>query len=1074
MVEKRKFLLYVEILLISLTCSLFFVQAQERTATILGVVQDPSGGVLPGVSVTARNVQTNLSRSSLTDQAGFYRIPTLPVGRYEVSAELTGFKKFTRTDITLTVNQEARIDIRLEVGEIAQQVTVSGDAPLVETEKPTLSGLVDARRVVDLPLNGRNPLELSFILPGVIPPEPGAVSTLNFSVSGQRGQSNNFLLDGGDNNDLAANFPSANPAPDAVQEFRILRNSYTAEFGRNSGAIINVITKSGSNEFHGNLFEFHRNRALNTRNFFDIAKPSFIRNQFGGTFGGPVVPDKSFFFLEYQGTREVRGITRSAITVPTALERQGNFSQSGLRTPLRSPFPGQPFTNNIIPQNLLSPTALGLLQRFVPPPNLGTNQFTANPPQRFSADEWMAKFDHNFTNNQTFSARYFFEDRTTFAPFAFGTGDQQLPGFGENTERRTNSITLNLNSLLSPAQVNEFRFTFQRFSLFGVVPVNRTPGPSVGFTGINPQYGAFPGLPLVTVGGSFSFGNSPQGPQGRHDNTFQWSDNYNVTKGAHSLKAGTDIRRFQQNQIFVFANTGILSFTGQVTGNPTADFLIGRAFNYQQNATPEQYYRTSQYNFYAQDDYKVRSNLTLNFGLRYELNIPTKEKFNRLASFRPGQQSRVFPNAPLGVVYIGDPGVQRATVPTTKTNFGPRIGFAWDPFSDGKTSVRAGYGIYYDVLITELQLQFLTAQPFALQFFRTGGVPSIENPFADTVNPFPFPGPQGPNTQFFRPFSATFLDPNMRNPYSQQYSLSIQRQVAEDVRVEVAYVGSRGTKLLRRRQGNPAIVGPGSTPDNIQQRRIFAPLGFGAFTLQETTSNSIYNALQFSVEKRYSRGFSLLGSYTFSRSIDNNSSLRFGSPQDPFNPGLDRALSDFDVTHRAAISYVWELPIYRDKVGVLGKVLGGWELAGATFLQSGFPFTVVTGRDASLRGVGADRPNLVADPHLSKDRPRGQRLAQYFNTAAFVSNGPGQNGTAGRNILRGPGINNFDVSVIKRTKLPGPEAHNIQFRAEFFNAFNRPNFFNPVSTLAAPSTILGTIRSAREPRIMQFALKYEF
>ncbi len=1063
--SKYKLLLFL--LMIGFVWGLNRAEASENTATILGVVQDQTRAVLPGVSVTARNLQTNLTRSVVSDESGLYRIPLLPVGTYEVTAELAGFKKFVQTGIELTINQQARIDITLEVGEISDVISVVGEAPLVETEKPAVSGLVDSKRVVDLPLNGRNPLQLAFVLPGVVPPEPGAVSAFNFSVSGQRGQANNFLLDGGDNNDLAANFPSSNPNPDAVQEFRILKNSHTAEFGRNSGAVINVITKSGSNEFHGNLFEFHRNTPLNTRNFFDIEKPLFIQNQFGGTVGGPIFKDRTFFFGSYQGTRNRQGITTSAVTVPTPLERNGDFSRSA-RRPI-DPLTRQPFPGGVIPRERLNPVAMTLLERFVPLPNLGANQFTANPPQQLRADQWLLKIDQNLGEKHAFYARYFFNDQSTLAPFAFGGAN--LPGFGTTTDSRTNSITLNLSSIFTPKQINEFRFTFQRLSLLGVVPLNKTTPQELGFTGINSQFPAFAGVPFNSVSGFFTLGNSVQGPQGRNDNTFQWIDNFNFIHGGHSIKLGVDIRRFQQNQIFVFNNNGFLFFSGLFTGNALSDFMLGLPFLYQQNATPTQNYRSSSFNFYFQDDWKVRRNFTFNFGIRYELNTPTIDKFDRIASFRPGQQSRVFPKAPPGLVFVGDEGVERATIPTDKLDWGPRVGFAWDPFGDGKTSIRAGYGVYYDIPVTELQLQFLVVQPFALQVLRVGNVASMANPFGSDPNPFPFPGPRGPETTFVLPLSGTFLSPDFRTPYSQQYNFTIQRELARDLKVEAAYVGSRGTKLLRRRQGNPAIFGPGATAGNIQQRRIFHPF-YSGMTFQETVANSNYNSLQLSVEKRYSQGFALLGAYTLSKSIDNNSSLRFGAPQDPFNPGLDRGLSDFDMTHRLVISYLWELPFFKNQAGPLGRLLGGWQIGGITTFSSGFPFTVVTGADRSLRGVGADRPNLIGDPRLPTGRPTGELVAKYFNTSAFEPNGPGQNGTAGRNILRGPGFNNFDFTVIKRTKLPGLESHFVQFRVEFFNLFNHPNFFNPVSNLASPNN--GRILSARDPRIIQFALKYEF
>lgn len=1087
----------------------------QNTGTISGTVQDQSGAVVAGANVKAQNPATNFSRETVSATNGFYRFDQLPVGTYTITTEAAGFKTSVTQSVALSVNDALTLDIKLEVGQVSEIVTVSEAPSAVNTETSVLGRTVDNRTLNDLPIlsgaNGRNPLALAPLQAGVMP--AGQVGP--FSVNGQRAQSNNFLLDGGDSNDLAINVPDAVQgfSPDALQEFRILTNTYSADVGRNSGAVVALITKSGTNEYHGNIFHFFRNRVLNATPFFNNAAPTFVglrkpqfnTNEYGGTIGGPLhLPrfgeggrsiisgtDRTFFFFSYLGFQRRQGVSQTA-TVPNQAQR------------------------NII-NAVGTPEAKALLA-LIPAANSGNTLFSSAS-NSLDREQFSIRGDHRFSEKNSMFITFFNEDQTFADPFAFG--GSTIPGFGTTGDLRFTNVVVSDFHTFSARSVNEFRFSWHQRDTLSVVPVNKTSPADLGIEGIVPDDPSAIGPPRVDITGFSTFGNTIQGPQGRDDNTFQVVDNFSHNRGNHHLKWGGEYRNYYQNQVFTFINNGLYFFTGDmvsILGKPLipgltaalSDFARGDVLEYVQNSAGTPRYETQNYSGFIMDDWKVRPNLTLNLGLRYELDTPLVDSEDRVNTFRPGQKSTVFPTAPVGMVFPGDAGIPRSTYQTDKNNFGPRVGFAWDVLSNGRLSLRAGYGLYYDTVISETTLQFLTAPPFAIQPFSD--CTTIDNPFANPLctnpipQPFPFtPVEPGGTFDFANvaPIGMTINDPDFKTPYSHQYNMNIQWEFMKNYLLEVGYVGTAGINLLTRREINPALlIGANPSTANTNQRRFFnqnhpdtADFGgpvFGGITNQETSANSNYNSLQVTVSKRFSDGLYFQNAYTWSHCIDNSSGLRSNTRFD--DPRADRGNCDQDIRHRNVLSYIYELPFYKDQNGFVGKILGGWQMSGVTVLQTGTPFNITEPTDRSLTGAGANRPDVVGTGQLEFFNPRNTDSTlggpnRSFNgtgggTATAATNpffrrvgsgtslalGAGRFGTLGRNVFHGPGDIIFDFTMMKRTRVG--ENKVIEFRSEFFNIFNHANFGNPNGNIGNAN--FGRITTTRDPRLIQFALKFHF
>ncbi|HEY3457712.1 MAG TPA: TonB-dependent receptor [Bryobacteraceae bacterium] len=1107
---------------ITLTAVLFMTPypalSQGLTGGITGTVTDPSGAAVANASVTAKNVGTNAEVKAQTNASGTYRIVGLVPGDYTITVEDPGFRKATMPPQEIDVSSTRTIDVALEIGQPSEVVTVNEAAALLNADDAQLGKTL--RNIPNLPIlsgnGGRNPLQLVGLQPGVTMATSSTNSLGPFSLNGGRTQSNNYILDGGDSNDLAINIPDSvqQLSPDAIAEFRVVTGAMKAEYGRNGGGTIEIVTKSGANEFHGVLSETLRNKVLNSVPFFQNStpgpvdtfanglprKPDYKSNDFDAALGGRIIRDRTFFFISYLGFRRVQGVARSA-TVPTDQERA-----------LVNQF-GVPAAKNIL--------------ALVPSASSGNTLFVS-PSNSLSRDQGSAKIDQVISSKNTLSGSYFAETQEAFDPFAFSGSN--IPGFGTQGVTRFKNANLRDTHIFSPSVLNEARFGFHRRAQPSVVPINHQTPASLGFTGIVPDDPANAGPPNIQITGFTQIGNTIQGPQARFDNTWQYSDNLSWVKGNHSLKFGVEYLAYEQNQLFDFINNGVFTIDGLgtesnlvprtpgVTNDALNDFIHGFATALDQANANHQGYRDKFFFAYAQDDWKVRRNLTLNFGLRWEYGAPLTELNDQVAAFRLGQQSSVFTDAPVGLVYPGDKGITRSTYQRDLNNFGPRVGLAWSPSE--KMTLRMGYGLFYDVPVSELTLQFLGQAPFGITPEVTT-ITDFTHPYSSSQDnpipqPFPFtPVKRGGRFDFtnIAPIGLTVMNPDFATPYVQQWNFNLQYQLGRSWLAEMGYVGSKGTKLLNRREQNYALVLPGSTTGNTNQRRRYnqgnpqnADFGgavFGGITNQITDANSIYNALQLSVTKRFTSGFSMTNAYTWGHSIDEGSGLRTGAAAgngNIYNRQLDRGDSEYDVRHRFVSSWVYELPFLRSQQGIVGHILGGWGVSGVFSIQSGFPVNIYDSADRCLCGMptGSQHPDSSGVPIQFYD-PRSVaavdgRPNSYFDgtgggsataatnpyfrrvgTGNTLAAGAGRFGTFGRNVFHGPGFANWDISASKKIFIRG-ERQYLEFRGEFFNAFNHTQFdhFNSSNFGNIGSANFGVISATRDPRIIQFTARYTF
>ena len=1053
------------LLVLSLTLPVV-VAAQTHRASLRGTIYDENKAIIPGATINLKSVATGETRSTTSGDDGEYAISSIPPGSYELSVSMNGFATFTKP-LELRVNEERRNDTTLRVNASRPYEVEAPFEDSLKKDSASLGSVIDNRQVTGLPLDGRNFYELSLLVPGAVPPAQGSAGSVRgdfaFSVNGAREDANNFLLDGVYNIDPKLNTFGVRPSVDAIREFEMLTSTYDASFGRNPGAQVNVILKSGANDFHGSLFQFHRNAALDARNFFAPAtepKPKYIRNQFGGSIGGPIKRDSLFFFADYEGTRSREGITRIT-NVPTALERAGNFSQSLFGVPT-NPFTGQPFQNGIVPDFFIHPVGRAIAALFpLPNRNVPFQNFVSSPVLRDDNNSFDARIDHLLTDKTTLTYRYSFGDRDLFEPFT-GPAFSVVPGFGDTVRRRSQNAMASLNWLLTPNVVNETRFAFSRVAA-SVTQEASVLNSDVGLPTISPRE-RDRGLSFITITGFSPLGDEGNNPQNSVTNVYQFLDTLSYVHGDHFFKFGVDFRFSQQNAFRDIESRGRLQFSPflTLTNNALADLLLGFPLltSVARVDNPERV-RTESYNFFINDSFRVTRRLTLVGGLRYEYNSPPVDVDDR---------ANLFDTATRNLVQVGTNGLPRSGFDADKNNFAPRVGFAWSLGESEATVIRGGYGVYYDQsALAPAEAIYFNAPFFDNNiFFPLQGLPlTLSDPF-----PAFFP--------FALPDSALAIQRDLRTGYMQHWNLNVERQIGNRGVVELAYVGSKGTKLLTARdinQPQPSVLPPGLP---------FVPRPdprFDDIDLLESRANSNYNALQARYQQRLSRGLTALASYTWSKSIDDASNFFTSAgdpnfPQNSLDVGAERGRSNFDVRHRLSVSYSYQLPFgkgreYLADDGFVSTLLSGWETYGIVTLQTGRPFTVAllseidnSGTGRSILGFGAnDRPNLVGNPEASN-----QTTLQWFNTAAFAFPAPGTFGNAGRNILDGPGFQNVNASLVKNTALT--ERVNLQFRAEAFNLFNHPNFNLPDNFLGSPT--FGRITSARDPRHIQFGLKLLF
>ena len=1053
--------------LVLLVLSLLFAlpaAAQTHRAAVRGTIFDPNRAAIPNANITLTSVATGERRTTTSGEQGEYGIASLPPGIYKLEIEIGSFQKHSET-IGLLVNQDRRIDVTLQLrGPDVIQIDSIYEANL-KKDSASLGTVIENRQITGLPLDGRNFYELSLLVPGAVPPAQGSAGSVRgdfaFSVNGAREDANNFLLDGVYNIDPKLNTFGVRPSVDAIREFEMLTSTYDASFGRNPGAQVNVILNSGTNDFHGSLFEFHRNAALDARNFFAPAgepKPKYLRNQFGGALGGPIVRDRTFFFADYEGTRSREGVTRLT-NVPTAEERVGNFSNSVFGVPT-NPFTGQPFEGGVIPEFFIHPVGRAIAALYpLPNRNVPFQNFVSSPTQRDDNDSFDVRIDHRLTNKADLAFRYSFGDRDLFEPFT-GPSFAAVPGFGDFVKRRSQNAMAALTLVLTPRLVNETRLAFSRVAA-SVTQEASVLNSEVGLPTISPRERDL-GLSFITITGYSPLGDEGNNPQNSVTNVYQVLNNASYVHGNHMVKFGADIRFSQQNAFRDVESRGRLQFSPffQLTGNALADMLFGFPLltSVARVDNPQQI-RTESYNFFINDSWRVTPRFTLNAGVRYEFNSPPVDDEDH---------ATVFDLATRNIVQVGTNGVPRSGFDADKNNFAPRVGFAWT--IRDTTVLRGGYGVYYDQSPMAPSESLYFNSPFFDNniFFSLPGLPlTLSDPFPSF---FPFPLPD----------SALAIQPDLRTGYMQHWNFNIEQELGSRTVLEVAYVGSKGTKLLTARdinQPQPQVLPPGLP---------FVPRPdprFDDIDLLESRGNSSYNSLQVRFQQRLYHGLTSLVSYTWSKSIDDASNF-FSSagdpnfPQNSYNVAAERGRSNFDVRQRLSLSYSYALPFGKGRQfladdGWVSTFLTGWETHGILTFQTGRPFTVAllseldnSGTGRSILGFGAnDRPNVVGNPEISNPTPE-----RWFNTAAFAFPPPGTFGNAGRNILDGPGFQNVNAALMKNTALT--ERVNLQFRAEFFNLFNHPNLNLPDNFLGSPT--FGRISSARDPRHIQFGLKLLF
>jgi hypothetical protein len=961
------------------------VLAQDATGKIVGTVTDPQSALVPGVEIVVTNTGTGVSYPTMTDRQGYYQVLALPIGNYTVRAVREGFRELTTTAYKLLINQALRIDLQMEVGARTQVITVEGQASGVETVNPTLGQSITSRQLVNLPLNGRDVLDLALLQPGVTESNDDNGGAGNYSIAGNRTDSVTFLLDGGLNNDLLDNSNVYDPNPDTVAEFRLLTSDYTAEYGRNGGGIISVVTKSGTNQLHGSAFEYLRNDAFNANTFFNNAdglpKEVLKRNQFGGTFGGPItIPhvingrDRFFFFVGYQGQRQVQTQTATPVTTFTPQQLTGDFSDNGNPDPNVAAFLQQDpyFQSNpsLAADAIIDPSKINsVAQAYIKAglfPTSPTGLYASQGAASDNRDEITSKLDFNINTRDHITATLGFNRNPVLNPFPYAT----VSGFPDLSNSHTYFSTYAYTHTFSPTLLNEARVTAHRTNYLTDHPDRQTPTPSQLGIGITPDRST--GITNLFFDTGLQIGFSENGPTDYVENTFVFADTLTWVQGKNTWKFGASFSPYQENLLYDFIVDGEFDFYGPGgigSGNSLADFLLGIPYQYFQGAQAPSNVRSKATYAFAQDEWHARRNLVLTLGLRYEYSTPKSDTQGRTFSIMPGHQSVVFPGAPVGLVFPGDPGAPTGVNFPDKTNFAPRFGFAWDPKGDGKTSVRGGWGLFYDILKAEDNLQFNGQPPFvgsAGLFFNplssnpTSEVNYLTQPFVAAGVPNSFPSkPPDHDINFanagFLPFGSSgfvyYVDPHLKTPYIYQYDLSVQRELAKNLVWETSYVGSSSHGLTALQDVNPMVPGTidrvlNLTPGNSSCTDDSGTCSFATAPEFKNISNANYNSLETSLTRQpfSSRFFGTTYftlAYTYAHSIDNASGFRQRNSIVPtYAPDAFRASSDADIRHRIVFSGGWDVPFDHAWHSGPRRLTQGWSLYPIITYRTGFPIDV--------------------------------------------------------------------------------------------------------------------------------------
>ena len=1067
------------------------LQAQDPVGAVEGTVTDVTGAAV-AAHVSVRNLDTDSAREASADEGGLFHFAQIPIGRYRITVDAEHFATIVQEPVTVNISQNVHLHFSLALSTVKSTVDVQSDASLVDVATNALGAVVTGHEILDLPLNGRNFTQLGLLQSGVAPLTQSMArfggslrSNQAYAVNGMRPESNNYLVDGSQNVDKLDGAFALKPPVDAIEEFRILTLGAPPEFGTFAGSTTSVVTRAGGNQVHGSAYEFFRNNVLDARNFFSQSVEPLKQNQYGVTLGGPVKRDKLFLFGYYEGFRNRQGVTYTS-TVPSQAEHSGDFT--GLSSPLVNYAEGgTPVPGGKIPASSFSPIGVAVAKLY-PFGNVSPTVYTTTPVTHNDTDQTGIRSDYVRSETDQYFLRYAWSQGENLNPISLR--GSSLPGFPTQDNLNTHSAAISNTHSLSPTLTNAARISFLRYLFDFDQRLNRTPPSAFGF-----QYSSASALgqgpPYFNLGGYSPVGGATSGPRDSAQNTFEVGDSVAWIKGQHSVKFGGSFIRTQMNVYQSTVPNGLIIFSPSFpTSDSFANLLLGAPVVFYQGIGDfGRGLRTWNSAVYAQDEWRVKPRLTLNYGLRWEVITPNSEIRNRLNTFVPGVQSTVQPDAPTGILFPGDKGIASGLAPNYDKAFMPRIGFAWDPTGSGVWSIRSAYGIFYDPFSNGINIAAnpsVSAAPWA-QFDQFTGHINFASPY--TGHAIPVPG------TFAHPSTILAMDSTARPPYSQNWNFTIQRSFKKDYLLEVKYVGTKGTRLPRNTEANPAIYGPGATSSNADARRLYAGCAAHNGVCQLATvalltygSNSTYEAGQVSLSHRFSTGFSFNTSYWFSKSLDYLSSINVNNSsgtglvgendlaQNPFDLKAEHGRSLFDAGQRFVASGTWQLPFGQHLQGVSRALVHGWQMNVVASANSGTPFTVYDSANVSLQASSpplsayfASRPDLIGNPNAGPHTP-----TQWISRSSFLRLNPitqaGQFGNAGRNIANGPGSIDLDASLLKDFFVT--ERLKLQFRAESFNIGNHPNFSVPVADLASQN--FGRILTAGPARLTQFGLKMLF
>jgi hypothetical protein len=1071
------------------------------SAQISGLVADPSGAAVPNAKIIATQTETGLVRTTLGGPDGTYVLPNLPVGPYKLEVQASGFETYVQTGIRLQVSDNPTTNVTLRVGLVSEHVEVTANANMVQTQTTAVSQVINQRSIVDLPLDGRQATEL-VLLSGAATDTPASNSDMlsydlktsknwyssdTISVGGGQGNGTNYLMDGGDNNDAFSNVNLPFPFPDALQEFSVQTNSLSARYGLHPGAVVNVVTKSGTNQFHGDAFEFVRNGDFNARDFFAATQDTLKRNQFGGTLGGPILKDKLFAFFGYQGTRIRTAPPSSIAHVPTQAVLGGDFSQlesptcqsSGVARTIINPATGQAFANDFVSPSLFNQQALNLL-KYVPTSSDPCGELTYAIPEPQSEEQYLGRVDWNQSAKHNFFGRYFFADYKSPAVF----DKDLLLSTQRGIVERSQSMVLGDTYSISPTTLNSFHATWSRLAI--------TRGASPDFinltdVGVNIFSAVATGMDLG-ISGYFGGGCGTCATAYFDNNSGQLADDVDIMHGRHHISLGMDAIRNQLNFANAACANGEITFNGQFSGDALVDFMLGLPNSFMQCGVVPMSYRQTYIGTYITDNVRLSKRFNFQVGLRFEPYLPEREIHNEgqayffPAAFAAGKQSTVYVNAPPGFFFTGDPGIPHSFSFSHLAVFEPRVGLVWDPAGNGRQTIRAGVGLFYDTPMIFYAQDAGGDAPWGSAVEVPAPAGGFTNPYLGFPggNPFPRPFPPPKDTTFV-PEGAYYNYPVEGRPtYMLQWDASFQRQLTNNWLVSATYIGNKTTHIWTGEEANPGVYIPGmcngapcSTEANLNQRRVLSLINpvtgseISDIWQEDDGGNAEYQGLLVSAQHRFSRNYTLLTNYTWSHCIsEGDFQGDLGGPltQNPYNRNGERGNCGFDLRQIFNLSFVATTPKFANRW--TNRLLGDWQLAPIFSIHSGAGFSVWTGIDNSLTGIGLDRPNVVSNPYVRSTTG----ALQWLNPAAFVPNALGAFGNSGSDSVRGPAYANIDAALSRYFNIK--ENHRLELRFEFFNLANRVNFSNPDNNIQ--DSTFGQILGDVSPRILQFALRYSF